>query len=86
MEPAKVDWKNVQWRFVEDELYEHINAPKWVDFTAIHDPVDDEAWFCRPGEFLFRSIMFLDSELFSVSSFAFLGNDGFCFLLVLCRL
>ncbi|KGN45133.1 uncharacterized protein LOC101206114 [Cucumis sativus] len=48
MEPAKVDWKNVQWRFVEDELYEHINAPKWVDFTAIHDPVDDEAWFCRP--------------------------------------
>ncbi|XP_038897334.1 uncharacterized protein LOC120085449 [Benincasa hispida] len=48
MEPAKVDWKNVQWRFVEDELYEHINAPKWVDFTAIHDSVDDEAWFCRP--------------------------------------
>ncbi|XP_022148728.1 uncharacterized protein LOC111017317 [Momordica charantia] len=47
MEPAKIDWKNVQWRFVEDELYEHINAPKWVDFTAIHDPVDDDAWFCR---------------------------------------
>ncbi|XP_022954070.1 uncharacterized protein LOC111456443 [Cucurbita moschata] len=48
MEPAKIDWKNVQWRFVEDELYEHINAPKWVDFTANSDAVDDEAWFCRP--------------------------------------
>ncbi|XP_023515216.1 uncharacterized protein LOC111779318 [Cucurbita pepo subsp. pepo] len=48
MEAAIIYWKNVQWRFVEDELYEHINAPKWVDFTAIHDAVDDEAWFCRP--------------------------------------
>ncbi|XP_022959717.1 uncharacterized protein LOC111460702 [Cucurbita moschata] len=48
MEAAMIYWKNVQWRFVEDELYEHINAPKWVDFTAIHDAVDDEAWFCRP--------------------------------------
>ncbi|PKI31665.1 hypothetical protein CRG98_047949 [Punica granatum] len=52
MEPAKIDWKNVQWVFVEDELYEHINAPKWFDFSAPQedDPADtDVAWFCRPG-------------------------------------
>ncbi|XP_031377301.1 uncharacterized protein LOC116192793 [Punica granatum] len=51
MEPAKIDWKNVQWVFVEDELYEHINAPKWFDFSAPQedDPADtDVAWFCRP--------------------------------------
>ncbi|GMN53601.1 hypothetical protein TIFTF001_022721 [Ficus carica] len=49
MEPAKIDWKNLEWRFVEDELYEHINAPKWFDFLSPLDhPVDDESWFCRP--------------------------------------
>ncbi|XP_043691138.1 DNA ligase 1 isoform X2 [Telopea speciosissima] len=47
MEPAKIDWKKVDSRFVEDELYEHINAPKWIDFTAPEDYVDDEAWFCK---------------------------------------
>lgn len=30
--------------FVIDEVYEHINAPKWVDFTAA-DSDSDEAWF-----------------------------------------
>nr|DAD29842.1 TPA_asm: hypothetical protein HUJ06_031310 [Nelumbo nucifera] len=48
MEPAKIDWKNIDSRFVEDELYEHINAPKWVDLSAPDEHVDDEAWFCRP--------------------------------------
>ncbi|XP_042515576.1 uncharacterized protein LOC122089893 isoform X2 [Macadamia integrifolia] len=48
MEPAKIDWKKVDSRFVEDELYEHINAPRWIDFTAPEDYVDDEAWFCKP--------------------------------------
>ncbi|KAI4333142.1 hypothetical protein L6164_017983 [Bauhinia variegata] len=48
MEPAKIDWKRLEWKFVEDELYEHINAPKWVDFLAPDDAfVDDEAWFCK---------------------------------------
>ncbi|XP_027344199.1 uncharacterized protein LOC113856543 [Abrus precatorius] len=50
MEPAKIDWKRLEWNFVEDELYEHINAPKWVDFSSLdhslHDH-DDEAWFCK---------------------------------------
>ena len=51
MEPAKIDWKNLDSKFVEDELYEHINAPKWFDFLSPNDcPVDDEAWFCRPGK------------------------------------
>ncbi|KAJ4979532.1 hypothetical protein NE237_010312 [Protea cynaroides] len=48
MEPAKIDWKNVDSKFVEDEMYEHINAPTWIDFTAPEDYVDDEAWFCKP--------------------------------------
>ncbi|KAJ7949158.1 Interferon-activable protein [Quillaja saponaria] len=49
MEPAKIDWKRIESKFVEDQLFEHINAPKWVDFLAPDDPIDDEAWFCRPG-------------------------------------
>ncbi|XVF79613.1 hypothetical protein PTKIN_Ptkin15bG0003200 [Pterospermum kingtungense] len=53
MEPAKIDWKRIESRFVEDCVYEHINAPKWVDFLALNDDStnsihDDEAWFCRP--------------------------------------
>ncbi|XP_057458481.1 uncharacterized protein LOC130749183 isoform X2 [Lotus japonicus] len=48
MEPAKIDWKRVEWNFVEDELYEHINAPKWVDFLSPDHDKDDEAWFCKP--------------------------------------
>ncbi|KAH7527843.1 hypothetical protein FEM48_Zijuj05G0009400 [Ziziphus jujuba var. spinosa] len=49
MEPAKIDWKNIESKFVEDKLYEHINAPKWFDFLApLNDSVDDDAWFCRP--------------------------------------
>uniref|UniRef100_A0A7N0ZRS3 Uncharacterized protein n=1 Tax=Kalanchoe fedtschenkoi TaxID=63787 RepID=A0A7N0ZRS3_KALFE len=50
MEPAKIDWKTVESVFVEDSLYEHIEAPKWVDFSAPpdHDKTQDEAWFCRP--------------------------------------
>ncbi|KAI3445018.1 hypothetical protein Pfo_001683 [Paulownia fortunei] len=48
MEVAIIDWKSIESRFVKDEVYEHINAPKWVDFSAPDDPVDDDAWFCRP--------------------------------------
>ncbi|XP_073155174.1 uncharacterized protein [Henckelia pumila] len=49
MDVAIIDWKNVDSRFVRDEMYELINAPKWIDFLASDDAVDDEAWFCRPG-------------------------------------
>lgn len=52
MEPAKIDWKRVEWNFAEDELYEHINAPKWVDFLSLNRSQldkEDEAWFCKPG-------------------------------------
>ncbi|KAF9675593.1 hypothetical protein SADUNF_Sadunf09G0048400 [Salix dunnii] len=48
MEPAKIDWKRIDSVFVEDRLYENLNAPKWFDFVAPEDPTDDEAWFCRP--------------------------------------
>ncbi|XWS45717.1 hypothetical protein CRYUN_Cryun14cG0003300 [Craigia yunnanensis] len=50
MEPAKIDWKRIDSRFVVDCVYEHIDAPKWVDFLAVEDSnsIDDEAWFCRP--------------------------------------
>ncbi|XVF33737.1 hypothetical protein REPUB_Repub17cG0194300 [Reevesia pubescens] len=51
MEPAKIDWKRIDSRFVEDCVYEHLNAPKWVDFLALElepDSIDADAWFCRP--------------------------------------
>ncbi|CAK7330799.1 unnamed protein product [Dovyalis caffra] len=48
MEPAKIDWKRIDSVFVEDGLYENINAPKWFDFFAPEDSTDDGAWFCRP--------------------------------------
>ncbi|KAL2330804.1 hypothetical protein Fmac_018385 [Flemingia macrophylla] len=50
MEPAKIDWKRLEWSFVEDELYENINAPKWVDFLSLDHSLNDhadEAWFCK---------------------------------------
>ncbi|KAE8728993.1 hypothetical protein F3Y22_tig00004013pilonHSYRG00035 [Hibiscus syriacus] len=53
---AKIDWNRIDSRFVEDYVYEHINAPKWVHFLAIDHPsiVDDDddvddVWFCTPG-------------------------------------
>ncbi|KAG2668636.1 hypothetical protein I3760_14G001400 [Carya illinoinensis] len=49
MEPAKIDWKRIESIFVEDELYEHLSAPKWVDFLAPDYSVDDDAWFCTPN-------------------------------------
>ncbi|GFZ00438.1 hypothetical protein Acr_14g0000740 [Actinidia rufa] len=48
MEPAKIDWATINSVFAVDDLYEHINAPKWVDFSAPDQSIDDEAWFCRP--------------------------------------
>ncbi|GFY90463.1 hypothetical protein Acr_07g0006600 [Actinidia rufa] len=48
METAKIDWATINSVFAVDDLYEHINAPKWVDFSAPDQSVDDEAWFCRP--------------------------------------
>ncbi|XP_059651839.1 uncharacterized protein LOC132299325 [Cornus florida] len=48
MEPAKIDWKAINSVFVEDELFEHINAPQWIDLSAPQDSIDDESWFCRP--------------------------------------
>ncbi|XP_004308217.1 PREDICTED: uncharacterized protein LOC101311806 [Fragaria vesca subsp. vesca] len=49
MEPAKIDWKNLEWRFVEDKAYEQINAPKWFDFLNPNDNLlDDHAFFCTP--------------------------------------
>ncbi|KAK3223994.1 hypothetical protein Dsin_011019 [Dipteronia sinensis] len=51
MEPAKIDWKRIESVFVEDKLYENINAPKWVDFLIPEQhSVNDETWFCRPGK------------------------------------
>lgn len=45
-----IDWKNIDSRFVRDELLENINAPQWVDFTSPDAEIDDESWFCRPGK------------------------------------
>lgn len=54
MEPAKIDWRKVESVFVEDDLYEHFDAPKWFDLSSslhLHlDDDDDDAarFFCRP--------------------------------------
>ncbi|CAA6659162.1 unnamed protein product [Spirodela intermedia] len=54
MEPADIDWNRLEWRFVKDDLYEHFDAPKWVDFSPSPKSFSpssvpkDEAWFCRP--------------------------------------
>ncbi|XP_017700396.2 uncharacterized protein LOC103715933 [Phoenix dactylifera] len=49
MEPANIDWKTIESKCVRDDIYEHINAPKWMDLANLDaSPVDDEAWFCRP--------------------------------------
>ncbi|KAH0468035.1 hypothetical protein IEQ34_003068 [Dendrobium chrysotoxum] len=48
MEQAEIDWKNIVSHYELDEVYERINAPKWIDFTAPDAAVDDVAWFCRP--------------------------------------
>ncbi|KAL3615360.1 hypothetical protein CASFOL_041021 [Castilleja foliolosa] len=49
MEVAIIDWEHIDSRFVKDELYEHINAPKWVNLSDPDELVDDETWFCRPS-------------------------------------
>lgn len=48
MEVLDIDWKNIDSRSVKDEFYEGIRAPKWLDFLAPEEPVDDDAWFCKP--------------------------------------
>lgn len=48
MEVAVIDWKNIDSRFVRDDMLENINAPQWVDFSAPDADIDDESWFCRP--------------------------------------
>ncbi|KAI7731917.1 hypothetical protein M8C21_033175, partial [Ambrosia artemisiifolia] len=37
-------------KFEKDPLYEDLNAPQWIDLSSDDNPnpVDDEAWFCRP--------------------------------------
>lgn len=49
MEPAKIDWETIHSVFVKDDLFEHFNAPQWVDFSAPdQESIDDDAWFCKP--------------------------------------
>eukprot|EP00268_Persea_americana_P030487 TRINITY_DN2949_c0_g1_i1.p1 TRINITY_DN2949_c0_g1~~TRINITY_DN2949_c0_g1_i1.p1 ORF type:complete len:346 (+),score=70.47 TRINITY_DN2949_c0_g1_i1:602-1639(+) len=47
MEPMNIDWNNIESVFVKDNLYEHFTAPKYFDFSAHEESVDDDAWFCR---------------------------------------
>ncbi|GLT96113.1 hypothetical protein SLE2022_137590 [Rubroshorea leprosula] len=49
MESEDIDWNNIESVFEEDNVYENINAPKWVDLSAPCEHVDDEAWFCKSG-------------------------------------
>ncbi|MQM07422.1 hypothetical protein Taro_040264, partial [Colocasia esculenta] len=79
MEPADIDWKNLEWRFVKDDLFEHFNAPKWADLSSPSprggspsSVPSDEAWFCRPGT---------SSEPAS-HPFFFLERDWFCLVIL----
>ncbi|XWS66384.1 hypothetical protein CRYUN_Cryun05aG0194800 [Craigia yunnanensis] len=49
MEHENIDWSNIESILEEDDYYENINAPKWIDLSAPCETVDDEAWFCKPG-------------------------------------
>lgn len=49
MEHEIIDWNDIESIFEEDDTYEDINAPKWVDLSAPCETIDDEAWFCKPG-------------------------------------
>ncbi|KAK8493687.1 hypothetical protein V6N13_025571 [Hibiscus sabdariffa] len=44
-----IDWNNIDSVFQEDDAYENINAPNWVDLSAPSLTIDDDAWFCKPG-------------------------------------
>ncbi|MCO5558840.1 hypothetical protein L7F22_012428 [Adiantum nelumboides] len=46
MDCLPLDWKCIDGSFEKDDFYETIQAPKWIDFTAPVQPVDDHAWFC----------------------------------------
>ncbi|MCO5592042.1 hypothetical protein L7F22_046036 [Adiantum nelumboides] len=46
MECLQIDWKNLDHTFERDDFYESIQAPKWIDFTAPLQHVDDHEWFC----------------------------------------
>ncbi|KAL6003099.1 hypothetical protein ACLOJK_023322 [Asimina triloba] len=53
-----IDWRNIDSRFVVDELYEHINAPTWIDLSDSSSSLfDDDAWFCRPVDPISPSLM-----------------------------
>ncbi|KAK4838360.1 hypothetical protein QYF36_013176 [Acer negundo] len=47
MEAENIDWSNIESTFEEDNTYENINAPKWVDLSAPTEPVNDDTWFCN---------------------------------------
>ena len=58
---------------MEDELYEHINAPKWVVFLSLDHSLNDhadEAWFCKPGIILLVFSLFQDNLHLGVPNFA----------------
>ncbi|KAI5068528.1 hypothetical protein GOP47_0016873 [Adiantum capillus-veneris] len=46
MDCFPLDWKCIDGSFEKDDFYETIQAPKWIDFSAPLQPVDDHAWFC----------------------------------------
>ena len=46
MDCLQIDWDNIDHTFVRDEFYENIQAPKWIDFNAPFQPIDDFEWFC----------------------------------------
>lgn len=76
MEPAIIDWKMVDSRYVRDEAYENINAPMWLDLAAPNDvPVDDIAWFCQPGNCTAIRSFFLPFENSSFCRLRFLGSQ-----------
>lgn len=64
MEPEVIDWDNIDSVFFEDDTYENLNAPKWVDFSASPEqPVDDDAWFCKPGMILLNSLCLVSKKV-----------------------
>lgn len=73
-----IDWNNIESVFVKDNLYEHFNAPKYFDFSAHEESIDDDAWFCRPGN-ISKTLDSINSPNLSHCSFEFLSEIPFSF-------
>ncbi|KAK8496709.1 hypothetical protein V6N13_126064 [Hibiscus sabdariffa] len=65
-----IDWNNIDSVFQEDDAYENFNAPKWVDLSAPSQTIDDDAWFCKPGNVaanIFQQLCLVSKKIMEIT-------------------